>query len=203
VNRAPPATVVHRPANLIDPLDWNGLFERPQSVELELGSGDGSFLARWAQDHPGVNFVGVERLMGRLNKLDRKARRLGLRNLRLLRFEAAYLMKYLVPAESLDAVHVYFPDPWPKRKHVDRRLINSAFTVMAARALKPGGTVWLRTDHTEYFAQMQDVFSASGLFTDVDTPFELAQVITDFERDFNGRGIPTCRSGWRLAAART
>ena len=96
-------------------------------LEVELGSGDGSFLAQRAAAYPERNFLGVERLLGRLRKLDRKARRAGLTNVRLLRIEAGYFLEYLLPATSVHALHLYFPDPWPKRKHRKNRLVNERF----------------------------------------------------------------------------
>lgn len=155
-------------------------------------------MAQWAQSHPEINFLGVERLLGRLKKLDRKGLRLGLKNLRVIRLEASYLLQYLIPPRSLSAIHVYFPDPWPKRKHRDRRLICEAFTHHAEKALIPGGHVWLRTDNLDYFQQMVESFKAHPRFTEIPTPEDLAAVTTDFERMFNAQGIPTQRAGYRL-----
>jgi tRNA (guanine-N7-)-methyltransferase len=198
VSGQPVRTLVYRPASVVERFVWSALFPAVQPVELELGSGDGSFLARWAQQHPERNFLGVERLLGRLRKLDRKALRAGLTNLRLTRLEAAYLLEYLIPAASLSAIHVYFPDPWPKRRHRDRRLISERFTELASVALEPGGHVWLRTDNIDYFEQMVAVFAANPRFAAVETPEEQRLVVTDFERHFNGQGIPTQRAGYRL-----
>ena len=182
---------------MIDRLRWDELFSLPQPVDLELGSGDGSFLAAWAQISPATNFLGVERLLGRLRKLDRKGLRLALPNLRIMRFEAAYLLQYLVPEASLQGIHVYFPDPWPKRRHQDRRLINPSFVEQSAVRLRQGGIVWLRTDSVEYFHQMVEVFSGSTRFARIEVPEALASVTTDFEREFNARGIPTLRTAYQ------
>lgn len=197
---AAPSTIL-RPESWVDPLPLAGLFPRSQPLEVELGSGDGSFLALWAASHPQRNFLGVERLLGRLRKLDRKARRQDLRNLRLLRIEAAYFLRYLLPPGSVEAVHLYFPDPWPKRRHRAHRLVNAAFTEAAARALVPGGVVYLRTDDADYFAQMLEVFAGATAFRAVETPPDLAAVVTDFERGFNAQGIPTQRAAYQLAPA--
>lgn len=195
---APDGGLIHRPASWVERLRPGEIFARAQPLDVELGSGDGSFLAQWAGAHPERNFIGVERLLGRLRKLDRKGRRLGLLNLRLMRIEASYFMEYLLPPGSLGALHVYFPDPWPKRKHRKYRLVNEAFVAAAARALAPGGAVWLRTDHAEYFEQMTTVFGAAKEFRAIETPPELAAVVTDFEREFNARGIGTWRAGWTV-----
>ena len=195
------ATLIYRLVSVTDRLDWRVLFPAEHPVELELGSGDGSFLVRYAALHPEVNFLGVERLLGRLNKIDRKARRAGLTNVRGLRLEAAYLLEYMIPPASLAAVHVYFPDPWPKRRHRANRLINARFTEITSRALMTQGCIYLRTDDADYFAQMQEVFAANPAFRLVETPESLASVRTDFEEEFNGRGIPTLRAAYQRGGA--
>jgi tRNA (guanine-N7-)-methyltransferase len=184
--------------SILDRIDLARLFPAPQPLEVELGSGDGSFLAGYAARHPEHNFIGVERLLGRMRKLDRKGRRAGLANLGGVRIESAYFLEYLLPPRSASALHVYFPDPWPKRKHHRHRLINERFPTLAAQALEAGGTVYLRTDDQPYFEQMTAVFAASPAFRPVETPAELAGLPTDFERDFTARGIPTLRAAYRL-----
>src|SRR5258707_12306061 len=114
---APTKTLIHPITSIVDRLHLAALFPRVQPLEVELGSGDGSFLVNYARLHPEQHFLGVERLLGRLRKLDRKGRRAGLANLRGLRIESAYFLEYLLPRESAAALHIYFPDPWPKRKH--------------------------------------------------------------------------------------
>lgn len=191
-------SLIYSPVSYVERLDAARMFSQPQPVEVELGSGDGSFLAHWARLHPEHNFLGVERLLGRLRKLDRKGQRAGLANLRLVRIEASYFLEWLLPRGAVVALHVYFPDPWPKRKHRKNRLVNEAFTQSAALALAPGGTVFLRTDDADYFAQMQSVFGASPAFEAVETPAELSGTLTDFERGFQARGVPTLRAAHRL-----
>jgi tRNA (guanine-N7-)-methyltransferase len=166
-------------------------------LEVELGSGDGSFLAQYAGGHPARNFIGVERLLGRLRKLDRKALRLGLGNVRAVRIEASYFLGYLLPPASAEAVHVYFPDPWPKRRHHKHRLINERFPLLARQALAVGGVVYLRTDHADYFGRMKEVFGACPFFAETPTPEELAATLTDFERGFLAKGVQTLRAAFR------
>ena len=192
------------PANLVVELDsivervaLARLFQKPQPLEVELGCGDASFLVEYARRNPGRNFIGVERLLGRIQKLDRKGRRAGLTNLRGVRIESSYFLQYLLPPRTATALHIYFPDPWPKKKHRRHRLINEGFPALARATLESGGTVYLRTDDADYFAQMTEVFAASKEFQKVETPAELAEVLTDFERDFNARGIPTLRAAYR------
>ena len=192
------ATLIYKPASWLEPLPVTSMFASLRPLEVELGSGDGSFLAKWAAARPSHNFLGVERLLGRLRKLDRKGRRAGLSNLKLMRIEAAYFLEYLLPPASAQALHVYFPDPWPKRKHRKNRLVNERFPELAARVLSAGGTVYLRTDDGDYFGQMQEVFGASKRFQICQTPADLMVVVTDFEREFQERGVATRRLACRL-----
>jgi tRNA (guanine-N7-)-methyltransferase len=192
---APPSLVYELPS-IVERLDLAKLFPKRQPLEVELGCGDASFLAEYARRHPGKNFIGVERLLGRMRKLDKKGRRFGLANLRGVRIENAYFLEWLLPSGSAEAVHVYFPDPWPKQKHRRHRLINERFPEIAHTTLQPGGRVFLRTDDADYFEQMRVVFAASPKFRPVETPAELAGLLTDFEADFNAQGIPTRRAAY-------
>src|SRR5437762_13437259 len=178
----PRPTLIHPLASITEPLEPAALFAQAQPLEVELGSGDGSFAVGYAQLHPERNFLAVERLLGRLRKVDRKGLRADLANLRLVRIESSYLLEYLLPRESAFALHVYFPDPWPKRKHRKNRLINARFAELAHRVLMPGGRVYLRTDDEDYFAQMAAVFAAEPHFLQSETPAELSGILTDFER---------------------
>jgi tRNA (guanine-N7-)-methyltransferase len=183
--------------SILERIDLTKLFPKPQPLEVELGSGDGSFLATYAGLHPERNFIGTERLLGRIRKMDRKARRAGLVNLRGVRIESSYFLGFLLPRESAAALHVYFPDPWPKLKHRRHRLVNEAFPALARQALGAGGRVYLRTDHENYFEQMASVFAGSPLFRLTETPEEVRAVATDFERDFQAQGIRTLQAAYQ------
>ena len=209
-------TAIFRPVSYLDRLDLRQLFaqrttERPLTppaqpmgereqheilTEVELGTGDGSFLANWAALHPERNFLGAERLLGRLRKADRKIARRGLDNVRLIRLEAAYFVEYLLPVRAVVAFHIYFPDPWPKRKQRKNRLINPRFVQAVAAALAPTGVVYLRTDDRDYFDEMRSVFGGSSLFQEVETPLDLQGVLTDFERGFQAKGVQTLRAAF-------
>jgi tRNA (guanine-N7-)-methyltransferase len=201
VRRAESGSLVFPLSSIVDRLDLARLFPKPQPIEIELGSGDGTFLVNLAAQCPGHNFIGVERLLGRLHKLDRKGRRAGLKNLRAVRIESSYFLQYLLPARSVAAVHIYFPDPWPKRKHRRHRLVNEGFPALTHQALTPGGTVFLRTDDEDYFRQMNEVFGVSPSFRPIATPQELAALATDFEKVFQARGIDTFRAAYRAEGA--
>jgi tRNA (guanine-N7-)-methyltransferase len=183
--------------SLVERIVVTGLFPQNRPLEVELGCGDASFIVNYARLHPQRNFIGVERLLGRLRKLERKGRRAGLTNLRGVRIESAYFLQYLLPAHAAVALHVYFPDPWPKRKHWKNRLVNERFPGLARQALAPGGVVYLRTDDENYFEQMLAVFAAIADFRPVETPKELSALTTDFEEDFQRRGVRTLRAAYQ------
>jgi tRNA (guanine-N7-)-methyltransferase len=195
-----PENLVVELRSIIKLLDLAELFPKSQPLEVELGSGDATFLADYARRHPDRNFIGVERLLGRMRKLDRKGRRAGLTNLRGVQIESSYFLQYLLPPHSASALHIYFPDPWPKKRHHKNRFINESFPRLAQAALAPGGEVYLRTDDEDYFAQMTGVFGASKEFQRIETPLELAELLTDFEREFRARGISTLRAAYRTPA---
>lgn len=193
-----PSNLLIELQTILEPLDISPLFPKAQPLEIELGCGDASFLLNYAKAHPERNFIGVERLSGRIRKLDRKGRRANLTNLRGVRIESGYFLEYLVPAHSAAALHIYFPDPWPKRKHLKNRFINERFPEIARRVLTPNGIVYLRTDHEDYFQQMLSVFAPIDFFRAIETPEELSTILTDFEADFQKQGIHTRRAAYQL-----
>ena len=195
----PEPKLLYELPSILERLDLTKLFPGAQPLEVELGCGDASFLVHYARQHPQRNFLGVERLLGRISKLDRKGRRLGLQNLCGVRIESSYFLEYLLPRHAATALHLYFPDPWPKKKHRRHRLVNKGFPSLAWQALAPGGTIFLRTDDTDYFSQMTEVFGVDQRFQFRETPAELVAVVTDFERDFNAEGIPTLHAAYRRA----
>jgi tRNA (guanine-N7-)-methyltransferase len=197
-DRSLSASLIYRLPSIVERIDLAALFLKAQPLEMELGCGDASFLVDYAKRHPERNFIGVERLLGRLRKLDRKGRRAGLTNLRGVRIESSYFLEYLQPPCSVSALHVYFPDPWPKKRHRKNRLVNERFPRIARAALAPEGVVYLRTDNEDYFRQMTEVFGAGTGFQKIETPSELAQLPTDFEREFSARGVRTLRAAYQL-----
>jgi tRNA (guanine-N7-)-methyltransferase len=194
----PPPNLLIELRSILEPLNITEYFPKAQPLEVELGCGDASFLVNHAKAHPERNFIGVERLGGRIRKLDRKGRRAGLTNLRGVRIESSYFLEYLLPPKSASTLHIYFPDPWPKRRHLKNRFINERFTQIAQRVLVPGGTVYLRTDHADYFEQMTAVFAATTAFHPVETPPELSALLTDFEEEFLKQGLQTNRAAYQL-----
>ncbi len=191
----PPESVEYRPEEYLDPIPLHAFFpKRPDApLEVDLGCGDGTFLTALAAQHPEHNFLGIERLLGRVRRCCRKAARTGLSNVRLLRIESSYGLRYLLPPGCISVLHILFPDPWPKRRHEGNRLIQTPFLETAHRALAPGGELHLATDNAPYFAQMEAVCLPCPLFTRVEwtPPPHFPQ--TDFEQHYRAEGVPINR----------
>jgi tRNA (guanine-N7-)-methyltransferase len=143
-------------------LDLQGVFRRNAPLHVDLGCGDGSFLAALAQQNPAKNFLGVERLARRVRSTARKTG--GLHNVRVIEAETSYVVRYLLPPRSVEAFYLLFPDPWPKRRHHRRRLVNDNFLAEMAEALADQGVVHTATDHRDYFDQIRCLAERSENF---------------------------------------
>lgn len=180
-------------------LEKTEVFADPNApLEVEIGSGDGSFLVELATFHPERNFLGMERLLGRASKTARKAFRAGLSNLKVLRIDGVYAIAHLLPAQSISRIHLLFPDPWPKKKQHKHRLVQPTFCVAIHHLLEPNGEWLFKTDHEGYFEEAQATIGASGLFEAVDWPedaFPYPQ--TDFERQWLAEGRRIQAARWR------
>ena len=156
--------------------------DRP--LEVDLGSGDGTFLVEMAAHFPERDFLGVERLLGRVRKICRKAARRELKNVKVLRLESAYTVEWLLPANAVSRMHLLFPDPWPKKRHHRRRLVDGEFLRGAAAVLRPDGALYFKTDNEECFEAALEEVTRSGLFMSAGWPAS-----GDFysETDFEGQ----------------
>ncbi len=142
------------------PIDFTGWFGRPAPVLLEIGSGMGETTAQLAAAEPEVNYVAVEVYEAGLGQLMLRAERLGLENLRLLHGDAVIALKEHIEPDSLSGVRIFFPDPWPKKRHHKRRLVQPDFVKLVASRLAPGGILHMATDWEHYAEQMLEVCSA-------------------------------------------
>ncbi len=143
-----------------DTIDFARIFGRSGPVHLEIGSGKGTFLVAQARAQPEVNFLGIEWARKFYRHAVDRIGRWGLRNVRILRADAATFLRDSVPPESVDCFHIYFPDPWPKKRHHKRRFLQSSNLEVLIHCLKPGGEIRVATDHADYFEQIQQVTSA-------------------------------------------
>jgi tRNA (guanine-N7-)-methyltransferase len=159
-------------------------------LEIEIGCGNGRFLAAQAAKHPETHYIGIERMLGRVRKLSRKAERLPARNLHALRLEAFYTFYYLLPEHRLRTVYVFFPDPWPKRRHQGNRLFSPLFLDALWMRLEAGGIIQIATDHQDYCQEIRQTFAASARFKEVPAMTRSAEEQTDFEQLFLKQGLP-------------
>ncbi|MEO5717696.1 MAG: tRNA (guanosine(46)-N7)-methyltransferase TrmB [Chthoniobacterales bacterium] len=187
------------PADYFAPLDLAALFSRRAPLELDLGCGDGTFLTALAARHPERNFLGIERLVGRIRSACGKAARGNLRNVRVLLIESTYAVEYLLPPESIDVVHLLFPDPWPKKRHHRRRIVTADFLAKVQRILAPGGRLRIATDQEDYFEAIRGLIAATTFSASPDDA-EAEFPLTTFEKHFVVAGAPIYRLGLRKVA---
>lgn len=185
------------------PLDLDQLFGNAQPVELEIGSGRGLFLTNAGLKQPQSNFLGIECDFKEALRASERFRKRRLPNVRMLGADARLvLVEYLQP-KSLAAVHVYFPDPWWKRKHHKRRLFTQGFLDQVARVLKPGGHFHAWTDVAEYFEMMVQLFEKNPHYVRQPDPPEVMpehdlDYRTSFERKKRRAGLKINRGLWQL-----
>jgi tRNA (guanine-N7-)-methyltransferase len=173
--------------SLTKPLNWDEVFPRRAPIEIDLGCGDGAFLIAMARANPEHNFLGIERLLGRVSKVCRKVAGEDLKNARVLRLDVAQAVSNLLPAHSIAAFHLLFPDPWPKRRHHRRRAFTMEFLSRIDRALIADGLLHIATDHADYFHQIERVIAAADTFIVLAGQHDFP--LTTFEHKFLMRGI--------------
>jgi tRNA (guanine-N7-)-methyltransferase len=132
------------------PLDWREVFGREASVVAEIGFGMGETTARIAAANPATDYLAIEVHSPGVGSLLKRIREDAIANIRVVQHDAVEVMRDMVPAESLAAIHVFFPDPWPKKRHHKRRLLQREFLALAATRLAPGGVLHVATDWGEY-----------------------------------------------------
>jgi tRNA (guanine-N7-)-methyltransferase len=185
----------------VDPADY---FDPPGEVELEIGCGKGGFLLRRAREHPQRCFLGIEWANKYYKYAADRMARWGVRNVRIVRTDARnFVVHHLVP-QCLSALHVYHPDPWPKKRHHKRRLFQPDFVAAAWAALKPGGRWAIQTDHAEYHQWIVDLMNRqAGLepiaYNDPDFGIVDDKADTNYEIKYLRQG----RQVYRLAYRKT
>lgn len=183
-----------------DPLDLRALFGNENPVILEIGSGKGRFLVDHALRHPDRNFLGIEKsLHYHRHIVDRLVRR-GVENVRVVNHDAAVVLEKLLPAESIDEIHIYFPDPWPRPREQKRRLIRTETVAQMKRILHSAGTGWYVTDHRDYFESAAPILA--GTFETEAGPIVHDPPRTNYEAKYQREGRPIYQVVFRHRAER-
>jgi tRNA (guanine-N7-)-methyltransferase len=172
-------------------------------VEIEVGFGKGGWLIDAAQARPDHNFLGIEVVRALQLYVATRAAKRQLVNVRLACIDARHFLAQRVPPRSVTAIHVYFPDPWWKKRHKKRRVFTPEFAAAAEQALVLGGKLLIGTDVEEYFGVMTEIVALRPGFQQIDRrvqsgPAESSELLTNFERKARLKG----RSVWRAAYVR-
>ncbi len=166
-------------------------------LELEIGSGHGRFLLARARNNPGTHFIGIEQEIVRIARMDVAARVEGLTNLSLVRADAMAALEFCLPANSMHAVYLFFPDPWPKLRHRKNRIFQPPFIDRIHRVLKVGGCLHAATDHDEYFGCMKEVMLGETRFEETEPLSRTEDESTDFELKFLAKNKRANAASWR------
>ncbi|MFM7831943.1 MAG: tRNA (guanosine(46)-N7)-methyltransferase TrmB [Planctomycetaceae bacterium] len=183
-------------------INWSHLFEKEQPVEIDIGSGRGLFLLTAAVQHPERNFAGLEIDFTEGRRAAERLLKRSLPNARVIGGDANRMLAEMIAPASVDAAHVYFPDPWWKTRHHKRRIFNPEFTQLLARVVKPGGWVHHWTDVADYFQMVRGLMDVHSEFH-VCTPPEERDAANDmdyqtsFERKKRKLGFPIYRALWQ------
>jgi tRNA (guanine-N7-)-methyltransferase len=145
------------------PLDLSASFGREAPKILEIGFGMGQATAEIAREHPDIDYLGVEVHTPGVGALLKLIGEQGIANLRIVQHDAVEVLRHMIPQAGLDGIHIFFPDPWHKKRHHKRRLIQPAFAQLLAERLRPGGYLHLATDWEDYARQMLEVLGATPL----------------------------------------
>ncbi len=188
-----------RPEKLDGTLDFGRIFGRRRPVHIEIGSGKGTFLVSQASDQQGVNFLGIEWARKYYRLAVDRIGRWGIGNVRIIRTDAASFLQEHIGDGTVSWFHIYFPDPWPKKRHHKRRFVCNANMEQMLRCLGREGVINIATDHVGYFEQIQEVVSGqAGRVEEIEFTVAAGAVEgelagTNFERKYikDGRAIYT------------
>jgi tRNA (guanine-N7-)-methyltransferase len=169
---------------------WAAIFGNTRPVEVEIGSGDGTFLIDAATRAPATNFFGIERSPAKASRLVHRVDGVPHLPIRVLRADAPCALRAAVPRASVAAYHVYFPDPWPKRRHARRRLFTPELVATVADTLRPAGRLFTATDVQSYAGRIRATVLADGRFEEAPCPPGHPGLGTAFARKYRAAGRP-------------
>ena len=170
-------------------LDLRQIFGNDHPVVMEIGSGKGRFLLSTAAEQPEVNLIGIEKSLHYHRVISERVRKRGLENVRLINHDAFLVLRDMIPDASLAEVHIYFPDPWPRKREQKRRIIRPDVLREIDRVLVPGGSGVYVTDHREYFEVAAPVL-AEVFRTESRTPGPDETPRTNYEAKYREEGRP-------------
>ena len=179
------------------PLDLDRVFGRAAPRILEIGFGMGETTAAIAQEHPENDYLGIEVHTPGVGSLLKRIADLHLANLRIIQHDAVEVVRHMIAPDALDGVHIFFPDPWPKKRHHKRRLIQPAFVALLASRMKRGARVHACTDWEEYARQMLEVLAAEPALRNT-APGYASRPETRPETKFERRGLALGHRVWDL-----
>jgi len=180
-----------------EPIDLERAFGRAAPKVLEIGFGMGETTARIAAAHPEIDYLGVEVHKPGVGSLLNRIDALGLRNVRVIQRDAVEVLERMLPPAALDGTHIFFPDPWPKKRHHKRRLIQPAFTTLLASRMKPGAYVHVATDWEEYARQILETLTRDPALVNTAGGFA-PRPETRPETKFERRGVALGHRVWDL-----
>jgi len=181
------------PESWLDPVDFKAAYPcSERSLEVDIGSGKGRFLAARSGKFPENNFLGIERMLGRVHSSGRRCERAGRENVRLFRMEGYYAISQMMPERYVANYYFFFPDPWPKARHHDQRLFNPAFMDALFQTLENGGCLHVATDHLPYYDEIYELLRGDDRFCEVEAFEPDDEERTDFELIFSHKQIGRC-----------
>jgi tRNA (guanine-N7-)-methyltransferase len=184
------------------PLNLSAAFGRNAPVVAEIGFGMGETTARIASQHPDTDYLAIEVHTPGVGSLLRQVEELGLENIRVVQHDAVEVLRDMVPAASLAGIHVFFPDPWPKKRHHKRRLLQAGFVELAVGRLRPGGYLHVATDWRDYALQVLEVLRGTPGLANTAEEFA-ARPDWRPETKFERRGLNLGHGVWDLVFRRT
>jgi tRNA (guanine-N7-)-methyltransferase len=166
-------------------LDYKKVFSNTGNVTLEIGFGMGVTTAEIAQTNPERNYIGMEVHRPGIGRLLWEIEKRSIFNIRIIEYDAVYAVEKMIPQDSLEAIHIFFPDPWPKKRHRKRRLVQRPFTETLANCLKPGGYLYMVTDWEDYALHALEELTATAVLKNAYDSFAPPQKwrpVTKFEQ---------------------
>jgi tRNA (guanine-N7-)-methyltransferase len=192
------------PDRSLERIDWEEVFGSTGPVEVEVGIGKGRFMLAAAQARPEVNMLGIEWANKYLRIAEERAGKRKLENVRFVRVDARELVSNAIPSGSVNAYYVFYPDPWPKKRHNKRRFFQPATMDHLARTLRPGCPLHIATDHADYWSVIEPLIDGDDRFERAEEfgagvfPMPVDQPLTNFEAKYLVQGRKRFRATWVL-----